>query len=380
MEVTYRKRFNQSYMIVREESDFDEVYELVVLTHNRIPGLLKVETEIADGDIRFWYDITGRQSLKDYLERRQVDSNLLLLLFTGVENLCKELAEYLLEEGNVVLEPEYLYLDFDHTTLEFVYLPGWQRDIRESFQELMEVILRRLKHSDKRATTMAYEMYQLSLQREESFFKMLQRVATVKEEQEKCRENSKQQWESTSEKEDGVGRDTRENGEACLERENLLKSKINLHLPGQIKRLVSGLREEHLPWKKQLQGYNRVEMTSCYVTQEEEIAYPTEILSTERRAQGLLKYQGKHELADIYVEKPIFVIGKNEKEVDGIIGSKSISRVHARLELSEGIYYIEDLNSTNGTWLNGESLEYKEKQPIEPGDRIAFGEEEYIFM
>ena len=46
----------------------------------------------------------------------------------------------------------------------------------------------------------------------------------------------------------------------------------------------------------------------------------------------------------------------------------------------ENNYYIEDLNSTNGTWVNGEHLEYKEKQPIEPGDIIAFGREEYIFM
>ena len=50
------------------------------------------------------------------------------------------------------------------------------------------------------------------------------------------------------------------------------------------------------------------------------------------------------------------VIGK-KADVDRTIGDDpSVSRVHARLERVGGVWVIEDLNSTNGTYVNGERV------------------------
>ena len=43
-------------------------------------------------------------------------------------------------------------------------------------------------------------------------------------------------------------------------------------------------------------------------------------------------------------------------------------------------FYMEDLNSTNGTFLNGEPLEYHQKVQLQQRDRIAFGTVEYLFL
>ena len=45
----------------------------------------------------------------------------------------------------------------------------------------------------------------------------------------------------------------------------------------------------------------------------------------------------------------------------------------------EGNYYIEDMNSKNGTYLNGIPAEPHEKIKIEIGDKIRIATFEYIF-
>lgn len=41
-------------------------------------------------------------------------------------------------------------------------------------------------------------------------------------------------------------------------------------------------------------------------------------------------------------------------------------------------YTIEDLNSTNGTFLNGEKLKEHEVQAIKEGDRISLANLEFV--
>ena len=47
--------------------------------------------------------------------------------------------------------------------------------------------------------------------------------------------------------------------------------------------------------------------------------------------------------------------------------------------LMDFLYYLEDLNSTNGTYLNGEPIAYHQQRRLCKNDRILFGAEEYLF-
>lgn len=53
------------------------------------------------------------------------------------------------------------------------------------------------------------------------------------------------------------------------------------------------------------------------------------------------------------------------------------SRYHAWVTYEQGVFWIEDLGSTNGTLLNGQQLERREL--LAAGDRIKVGETEMIF-
>jgi len=92
-----------------------------------------------------------------------------------------------------------------------------------------------------------------------------------------------------------------------------------------------------------------------------------------------LIYQGEHGCADFQIETEEYFLGRNSGEVDGKIETDGISRVHARITKREGEYYIEDLNSTNGTYVNGELLERHRIRKLNANDWVRFGIEEYLF-
>lgn len=60
-----------------------------------------------------------------------------------------------------------------------------------------------------------------------------------------------------------------------------------------------------------------------------------------------------------------------------VIDDTYASQQHARIYLSKGAYCVEDLGSTNGTYLNGRKITY----PIElrVGDRIKIGKTVFEF-
>ena len=73
------------------------------------------------------------------------------------------------------------------------------------------------------------------------------------------------------------------------------------------------------------------------------------------------------------------VLGR-DTEADVVLQDPSgkLSRRHARISLSDGTAVIEDLGSTNGTYLNDEPL--NGPQPLHAGDRIRIGDSEFSYV
>ena len=76
-----------------------------------------------------------------------------------------------------------------------------------------------------------------------------------------------------------------------------------------------------------------------------------------------------------------FTIGKSNEQADyWISDNTNISRTHARVLRLYGQYYIEDLNSTNYTYVNGIRIEPGIKQILEVNDVIYLANEKFVFM
>lgn len=82
----------------------------------------------------------------------------------------------------------------------------------------------------------------------------------------------------------------------------------------------------------------------------------------------------------ILINKPVFRLGKERSYVDYFItNNNAVSRSHADIVTRGSRYFVIDLNSKNGTYINGEMLPVQYETEIFDGDRLKLGNEEFIF-
>jgi hypothetical protein len=78
------------------------------------------------------------------------------------------------------------------------------------------------------------------------------------------------------------------------------------------------------------------------------------------------------ETGKIYpLEGPEIIIGRDASN-SVAINDAEVSRKHAKLSLHGSTYMIQDLSSTNGTFINGQRI--TSGQVLNPGDTVSFGE------
>ena len=69
-----------------------------------------------------------------------------------------------------------------------------------------------------------------------------------------------------------------------------------------------------------------------------------------------------------------FVLGRDGTLVDAVVDHRSVSRRHVRLTRLDGRLRVEDLNSTNGTRVNGRRLEPFAPCVLATGDAVVLGD------
>lgn len=71
-----------------------------------------------------------------------------------------------------------------------------------------------------------------------------------------------------------------------------------------------------------------------------------------------------------YEGRPPFEVGR-ARDNDLVLRDAEVSRTHVRFETRNGIVYVDDLDSSNGTFLNGQRV--SEAIEVREGDRIDVG-------
>ena len=114
---------------------------------------------------------------------------------------------------------------------------------------------------------------------------------------------------------------------------------------------------------------------------EEEDYGETMILSVGKvRGPASLVSKEPGELAPIFLEQELTIIGKMENAADVVIPRPTVSRVHARIRKVEEGYFLTDLNSRNGTSVNGRMLKANEEYQLQDEDEVDFAEARYVFI
>ena len=76
----------------------------------------------------------------------------------------------------------------------------------------------------------------------------------------------------------------------------------------------------------------------------------------------------------IPIVRDITVVGRQDGLCDVCIDKSSISKLHCIIVRTDGLLFIRDLGSTNGTKVNGQRVV---RGALLPGDELAFASEKY---
>lgn len=387
------------------------LWERQMITHASPETVLFAEEVREDGKNELWYDITGMQSLDTLLETGSLRYELLCKILAGICWAVEELEAILLQADGLLLLPECIFADYRTGELSFCYCLGHDKELTKSFEELIEYLLPKADHEDEQTVELIYSVYErttkgngslkelkdvlrMPYEREDSEADEVREEDSVQNEnkelfmeQETQNECEYEYTEKEQEKEKRKGRifgikdlfEGKKRKGSNYSRENRRGSLWNGLL--ECLKVHLGKGRGVKPGKRG--GRCTKEAEEFVFEPDEEVTQqsrPTVLLAElTRPPEGILRYEGNGVCKDLVIEGDSYVIG-SEGECAGYIPSTTVSRKHARITRKEGIFFIEDLNSSNGTYVGGEMLNYKTRVSLQKNEIVIFADEKFRFI
>ena len=96
---------------------------------------------------------------------------------------------------------------------------------------------------------------------------------------------------------------------------------------------------------------------------------------------GYLEYYENGLAMRIHLKEGATLVGSRAQSVDHVLSSHKVSKLHAEFICQGGEYFVRDINSTNGTYLNGapQRLVSNQAVPLHNGDRVRLADTELVF-
>ena len=426
----YRKTLNHNYLVIRKPEDDRLDYELDMIMENRIYGLLVIETRMAEGKEYLYYEISSMQPLRSLYDHKELDWKTIRNICTELVKIYKTATDYMIDESHLCADPSCIYIGMDDGKPGLLFLPELNIGKSENFIELAEYFLERVCHNDPRAALFAYRFYQTvrkdgfvmtdierlieNCDTEEGNTEVLPKpvMPEIVEEPEiiKVPETIKAPEESVIKMRKNTQKNPNKKNPAiavfsiialiCLIYGAGLIPGI---APGNSERIAAAAlavssvialiytcyKSSHERKKKVISSPDADEIKKCFddlpyieKTKEEKIEIKENPKENEGYGKTVFWDTEKEEAVGMLVDKKgreyrldhyPYVIGKMPDMADMILKDKTVSRIHARISREDNGVYIEDCNSTNGTFLNGVQLYGNEKMPLSKDDEIEIG-------
>ncbi|MBO6214728.1 MAG: FHA domain-containing protein [Lachnospiraceae bacterium] len=414
MEVSYKRTSSTSYMIIKGyESPAGYVEEM--LRENNIRSLIPFFTSENNGENCYWYDISGKISLEDYLKRTGMIPEILKKVFKALSLSLEELRKYLIPERNICTLPKCIYLKEAGEDI-YVYLCFLPESGESGLIPITEYLIGAVDHSKETERSLCYDLYELSMSSEATLNTLTERVekdmAAKKDippeydESDRCIQiHSPAEMDSYYSLSTAVPPAFDAPAEVIppvitkAEKKPSMFQKLIDCLASSLRCLaishITGEKREGII-KKMKRRHSELfpekdNVTDLIYEPTDSFYEPTLMLKAPTKqdqkapeenicCEGILIPETPGDkLSEIRITGERFSIGSKAEENDALIAAPSISRHHALITLRDGSYYLEDMNSTNGTYVNDRMLSYHEAVRLGPSDRIRFANLSYRF-
>lgn len=402
LKTEYKRDFKNNYMLIsfEEEEEADiEKYEFKMLENNYISGLMKFKLVKENEKTIFCYDITSKQSLSRILEYKPIGLEDIKKIVLGIIRAITNMERFLLGTYGLLLNTDHIYVDPESLDLALCYLPCIKEEMQSKLSDLFAQILAKIDQNDHEGVVLAYSLYQESLKDNCVFNDLLsimnkhnkntkketvQKVADADCNKEDVYEgdNEKSLESKTKDRAEifsikslfGMKKEKAKINNPIQESKNSYKKKKKEESPPE-----EELDEENEEWLELFENSKSTERSNTY----EEKEYTHTVLlseASENKADYILKSSDKT-VEDIKISYFPFIIGKQERICDYIIKSEMVSRLHLRIDKDRGEKFsIRDLNSLNGTKLEGRLLDNEEVAELSLGNEVEIADLRYVFV
>ena len=341
------------------------------------PGVLSmVRSEQTDV---YKYEITGKKSLAMTFERVPMNAEQIEKIVGDILDILEQGREYLLSEDNYVLRPEHIYLRIPEYEVTLCYYPEYNIPFTEQLGKLFEVLLNRVDYREEKAIETVYAMY-MQLQEPDM---TLERI------REKLREPKR---EFLKQEKGGTGSPV-QSGYNMVPERSTEKASPAKKAEGT---LFSGNTEAKRPWiwermreefrGKRNRGADRDDrmvispQAACVREGEPDWGDRyTRVLAVKKETAYPALISARNG-ETVFMTKFPFYVGSLPGYMDYVIPQDTISRFHAKFIRQGSRVLLVDLNSTNGTKVNGKGLNVGEQKLLTNGDRVTFADVDFSFF
>ena len=402
MDYRFKRDLKNSFMIV--ESGFENAgYEKDVLRFNDIDVLVPFHTVDINNVTQVWYDITGLVSLKDYLMQQSITYELMRKVFLYLKIALDETERYLIDVNHLSINVDTVFVvknDVEWKVM-LIYYPDENQSSLESILEFF------MSNVSKDMMDFCFKLYDSGMDGN-----TIDGIIRLIDDEIGCDDIVGDEANNKNEQHDSEEYDYRNEdeerrldweyeGSRISDDEDYIWGNNKIDIFGEeeltifdkIKKCMIDFFETKkknildkednkislFSRKENRKNKNDIMYEDFSYEPDQQIYEPTVLLKAieEDRDVLNLKYIGNSKKDDIRIDKEEFRVGSSIEGNDSVIDSPVISRFHAKIIKEGKSYYVEDLNSTNGTSVNGKLLGYRDRIELNPEDTIMFADECY---
>lgn len=367
MEIAYKKDGNENYMIIREHKINENDYKVQMVINNNIDGIIPISIRNINNTQELIYKTTSMLSLENMYAKKGMSGEDFFELIKAIRNLFENMKEYLLEPKNIMFEAGNIFVKRQTNKYMFCYCPDNEDDIQDSLRNLFDRLLEYTDHNDKKAVLIAYDIQRITISDDFTIGDLMQcaekHIKESREEKVVVKENLEVNRIIEEDEEEKQSKNILKKFVEILKRKSKYKNEKDL--------------EEEDTYIGDFREYSYIaEDTDVYGESGEDAT----MLLTSSGAISTITLRSLNLEQELKITPTVFpcVLGNSRKSSDFLVNNPVVSRVHMRVSEEFAEYYVEDLNSTNGTFINGVRLTPHIPKEITVGDKITMANVDFI--
>jgi hypothetical protein len=410
LKTEYKRDMKNNYMLISFEDESDikpdtKQYEFKMLENNYIAGLMKLKLCKEGEKEVFYYDITSKRSLSDIYKDKGIGMEDIKKIIFGIIKTISNMERFLLESKGLLLNIDYIYADPKSLDPVFCYLPCAKEISDNKLSYMFEQLLSRFDQNDREGFEQVYRLYQESCKDSCVLNDLVNIMNIYNKNTEKATILKVSDADGTKEgmyeyDKEEIFENKKKDKAKSFSIKSLFKIKKEKNKRSQNKAPIpDSERSYKTSQKEEKNGYEDVEeecdkekdewmelfnTKTCEKSREtyEDMPYTHTLLlseDTDKEVRYILISKDKS-TEDIKLPYFPFIIGKQERICDHILKNDKVSRLHLRIDKDrEEEFSVRDLNSLNGTKLDGRLLDNEETAKLIIGNEIEIADLKYVF-